>query len=92
MATKLYVGRLSYSTTEEELRKIFEEHGKVLSAQVIIDRETNQSKGFAFVEMESDEEAQAAIKSLDGKEVGGRTIVVNVARPREERPRSDNYR
>lgn len=92
MATKLYVGKLSYSTTQDELQKLFEEYGKVLSAQVIIDRDSNQSKGFAFVEMENDEEAQAAIKALDGKEVAGRTIVVNVARPREERPAGGGYR
>lgn len=86
MATKLYVGKLSYATTEDELKALFAEHGNVTDVQVIKDRESGQSKGFGFVEMDNDEEAQAAIKTLDGKEVGGRTIVVNVARPREERP------
>ncbi len=85
MATKLYVGKLSYSTTQDELQKLFEEHGKVLSAQIIMDRDSNQSKGFGFVEMEEDSVAQAAIKALDGQEVGGRTIIVNVARPKEDR-------
>lgn len=85
MATKLYVGKLSYSTTQDELQKLFEEHGKVLSAQIIMDRDSNQSKGFGFVEMEDDSAAQAAIKALDGQEVGGRTIIVNVARPKEDR-------
>jgi cold-inducible RNA-binding protein len=85
MATKLYVGKLSYSTTQDELQKLFEEHGKVLSTQIIMDRDSNQSKGFGFVEMEEDSAAQAAIKALDGQEVGGRTIIVNIARPKEDR-------
>lgn len=92
MATKLYVGKLSYATTDEELQKLFEEQGKVVSAQIIKDRDSGQSKGFGFVEMENDNEAQAAIKSLDGKEVGGRSIMVNVARPKEDRPRMGGYR
>ena len=91
MAAKLYVGKLAYSTTEEELQQIFGEHGKVLSAQVIKDRDSGQSKGFAFVEMETDAEAEAAIKALDGQEVGGRNIMVNVARPKEDRS-SGGYR
>lgn len=86
MATKLYVGKLSYDTTEDELKAAFATFGAVVSAQVIKDRESGQSKGFGFVEMEKDDEAQAAIAALDGKELGGRTIVVNVARPREDRP------
>ncbi|HXY36359.1 MAG TPA: RNA-binding protein [Planctomycetaceae bacterium] len=85
MAKKMYVGNLSYSANEEELRRVFEEHGTVVSAQVIMDRETGRSKGFAFVEMSTDQEAQAAIAALDGKEVGGRVIKVNEARPREDR-------
>ena len=85
MAKKMYVGNLSYSTNEDELRRIFEEHGTVVSAQVIMDRETGRSKGFAFVEMSSDQEAQAAISALDGKEMGGRVLKVNEARPREDR-------
>ena len=85
MATKLYVGKLAYETSEETLKNLFAEFGTVVSAQLIIDRDSGQSKGFGFVEMENDTEAQAAIKDLDGKEVDGRTIVVNVARPKEDR-------
>ena len=85
MAKKMYVGNLSYSANEDELRRIFEEHGTVVSAQVIMDRETGRSKGFAFVEMSTDQEAQAAISALDGKEIGGRVLKVNEARPREDR-------
>ena len=85
MAKKMYVGNLSYSANEDELRRIFEEFGNVVSAQVIMDRETGRSKGFAFVEMSSDQEAQAAISALDGKEIGGRVLKVNEARPREDR-------
>lgn len=85
MATKLYVGGLAYAITDDQLRGLFEAFGKVESAQVIIDRSSNQSKGFGFVEMSTDEEAQAAIKELSGKEVSGRSITVNAARPREER-------
>lgn len=86
MATKLYVGGLSYSITDDQLRELFETIGKVESAQVIIDRYSNQSKGFGFVEMSDDDEAQKAIKELNNKDVGGRSIMVNVARPREDRP------
>ena len=85
MAKKMYVGNLSYGANEDELRRIFEEFGNVVSAQVIMDRETGRSKGFAFVEMSSDQEAQAAITALDGKEIGGRVLKVNEARPREDR-------
>lgn len=87
MATKLFVGKLSYDTTNDSLQAAFAAFGKVVSAQVIIDRDSNRSKGFAFVEMEDDAAAQAAIAALDGKEFEGRTIVVNVAKPREDRPR-----
>lgn len=87
MATKLYVGGLSYSVNDDQLREMFEAIGKVDSAQVIVDRSSNQSKGFGFVEMGTEEEAQAAIKELNGKDVGGRPLTVNAARPREERPR-----
>lgn len=86
MATKLYVGGLSYNTTDETLQALFAEHGAVTSAQVIMDRETNRSKGFGFVEMENDNEAQAAISALNNQEFEGRTITVNIARPREDRP------
>jgi cold-inducible RNA-binding protein len=85
VAKKLYVGKLSYNTTETDLRTMFEEFGTVESAQVIMDRDTGLSKGFAFVEMGSDQEAQAAISALNGQEVGGRKIVVNEAKPREDR-------
>lgn len=86
MATKLFVGKLSFNTTDETLRAAFAEYGTVASAQVIMDRDTGKSKGFGFVEMEDDAEAQAAIAALNEKEFEGRTIVVNVARPREDRP------
>jgi RNA recognition motif-containing protein len=85
VAKKLYVGKLSYGTTESDLRTLFEEFGSVESVQVIMDRETGRSKGFGFVEMGNDQEAQAAINALNGKEVDGRAITVNEARPREDR-------
>jgi RNA recognition motif-containing protein len=85
MATKLFVGKLSYNTTDSTLEAHFAQFGKVISAQVILDRDTRQSKGFGFVEMESEEEAKAAIAQLDGKELDGRMIVVSIARPREDR-------
>jgi RNA recognition motif-containing protein len=82
---KLYVGGLAYSVTDEELEKMFAEKGKVTSAVVIKDKFNGQSKGFGFVEMEDLKEAQNAVKELNGQEIGGRTIVVNPARPPEER-------
>ena len=85
MAKKLYVGNLSYDTTDSDLRELFEEHGTVDSAQVIMDRDSGRSKGFGFVEMSSDQEAQAAIDALNGQEVGGRALTVNEAKPREDR-------
>ncbi len=87
MASKLYVGGLPYSTTDQELQDIFTPFGAVDSAVIINDKMSGRSKGFGFVEMSSKEEAEAAIKSLDGSEVGGRKIIVNEARPREDRPR-----
>ena len=87
MATKLFVGKLSYNSNDDSLRELFAQYGTVETAQVIKDRDSGQSKGFAFVEMKTAEEAQAAINALDGKEFEGRTIVVNVAKPREDRPR-----
>ena len=86
MATKLFVGSLPYSTTDDDLRQLFAEFGEVVSAKVIFDRETNRSKGFGFVEFDDDEAAKKAIDSLNNSEVGGRTIVVNEARPQEARP------
>lgn len=86
MATKLFIGRISFDTTDESLETLFKQYGAVISAKVIMDRDTNRSKGFAFVEMENLNEAQAAIKALDNTEFEGRTIVVNVAKPREDRP------
>jgi RNA recognition motif-containing protein len=85
MAVKLYVGRLAYSTSDDTLKAVFADFGVVISAQVIKDRDSGQSKGFGFVEMETDDEAQAAIKGLNEKEVDGRTIIVNIARPPEPR-------
>ena len=85
MSKKLYVGNLSYSITSATLREMFSPFGKVESANVIEDRDTGRSKGFGFVEMSSDAEAQAAISALNGKENDGRTLNVNEARPREER-------
>lgn len=89
MATKLFIGSLAWGTTDDSLKAFFEQAGTVVSANVIVDRDTNRSKGFGFVEMSSDEEAKAAIDQLNGKELDGRAIVVNEARPREERPRSN---
>ncbi len=86
MGTKLYVGSLPYSTSEEQLSELFSPHGSVQSAKVIKDRYTNQSRGFGFVEMSTDEEAQKAIAALNGTSMGGRTLVVNEARPQEKRP------
>lgn len=85
MAKKLYVGNLPYSVTEEQLREMFSQVGEIADAAVVSDRYTGQSKGFAFVEMESDEAAQAAIDKFDGQDMGGRQLVVNEARPREDR-------
>jgi RNA recognition motif-containing protein len=81
----LYVGNLTYDTSDSDLQRMFEAHGTVTSAQVITDRETGRSKGFGFVEMGSDQEAQAAINALNGKDVGGRALTVNEAKPREDR-------
>jgi RNA recognition motif-containing protein len=80
---KLYVGNLAYGVTDSDLQQLFEAHGTVQSAQVIMDRDTGRSKGFGFVEMGSDQEAQTAIQALNGKEVDGRALTVNEARPKE---------
>lgn len=86
MAKKLYVGGIPYSSTEDSLREAFSKAGTVVSSTIIIDRMSGRSKGFGFVEMETDEEAQAAIDMWHGKEMDGRTITVNEARPMEKRP------
>jgi RNA recognition motif-containing protein len=87
MAKKIYVGNLSYGTTEDGLREFFAQSGAVASATIIIDKMSGRSKGFGFVEMSSDEEAQTAIDTLNGKELDGRTLTVNEARPMEDRPK-----
>jgi RNA recognition motif-containing protein len=85
MGKKLYVGNLSYQVDSSELEQLFSPHGQVVSAQIINDRDTGRSKGFGFVEMSSDQEAQAAITALNGQQHNGRALTVNEARPREER-------
>ncbi len=85
MGKKLYVGNLSYDVSSSDLETLLAPHGTVLSAEVISDRTTGQSKGFGFVEMDSDAEAQAAISALDGQDHGGRALKVNEAKPREPR-------
>ncbi|SEL76523.1 RNA recognition motif. (a.k.a. RRM, RBD, or RNP domain) [Roseateles sp. YR242] len=86
MGNKLYVGNLAYSVRDETLQEAFSQFGTVTSAKVMMDRETGRSKGFGFVEMATDAEAQAAINGMNGQALDGRAIVVNIARPREERP------
>lgn len=83
---KLYVGNLAYSVRDQDLQDAFGAYGQVQSAKVMMDRDTGRSKGFGFVEMETDADAQSAINGLNGQPLSGRSIVVNVARPREERP------
>ena len=92
MAKRLFVGSLSYDVTQPQVEELFATVGKVKSADLITDKFSGNSKGFAFVEMSSDEEAEKAIKELNGKELGGRAIVVNEARPREERPSGGSNR
>ncbi|BDI03198.1 RNA recognition motif domain-containing protein [Sphaerotilus microaerophilus] len=86
MGNKLYVGNLAYSVRDDDLNEAFSQFGAVNSAKVMMDRDTGRSKGFGFVEMASDAEAQAAINGLNGQAIAGRAVVVNEARPREERP------
>ncbi len=85
MGSKIYVGGLPYSTTEQQLSDLFAVHGAVTSARIITDKFTGQSRGFGFVEMSGDSEAQAAINALNGTQFGGRTLTVNEARPQEPR-------
>lgn len=86
MGNKLYVGNLAYSVRDDSLHQAFSSFGTVTSAKVMMDRDTGRSKGFGFVEMESPQAAQAAIRGMNGKTIDGRALVVNEARPREERP------
>ena len=88
----IYVGNLSYNLTEDDLRALFAEFGDVTSAKLIMDRYTGQSKGFGFVEMSDDGAAQKAVDELNGRDVSGRSLTVNQARPREERPRGGGGR
>ena len=92
MGRKLYVGNLGYGVTNADLSKMFEPHGTVESAQVIMDRDTGRSKGFGFVEMKTEQEAQAAIAALNGQDSGGRSLTVNEAKPRTEGGRGGGSR
>ncbi|HYE75716.1 MAG TPA: RNA-binding protein [Blastocatellia bacterium] len=85
MSTKLYVGNLAFQTSEADLQNLFAQSGQVDSVSIVTDRDSGQSRGFAFVEMSSNEEAQAAIKALDGADLDGRSLKVNEARPKEDR-------
>jgi len=87
MSSKLYVGNLSFDTGEDDLQELFAPFGEVVSARVVTDRETGRSRGFGFVEMAQAEDAQKAIQGLDGKDFMGRALKVNIAQPRESRPR-----
>jgi hypothetical protein len=91
MGNKLYVGNLPYSVRDSDLEQAFGEFGSVTSAKVMMERDTGRSKGFGFVEMGSDAEAQAAISGMNGQSLGGRSVVVNEARPMESRPRSGGF-
>ena len=92
MAKKLYIGSLPYETTDEQLKELFSQAGKVESANIITDKFSGKSKGFGFVEMSSDEEAQKAIETLNGHELEGRKIIVNEARPMTDRPNTGGNR
>ena len=89
MATKLFVGNLSFNTTEGQILDLFKQSGTVTSCELILDKFTSKSRGFAFVQMGTQEEATKAIADLNGKELDGRALTVNEAKPREERPRGD---
>ena len=90
MAKRIYVGGLAYASNDQDLEQLFSSSGTVTSASVVTDRYTGQSKGFGFVDMENDTEAETAIRTLNGTTLGGRTLTVNEAKPREDRPRN-NY-
>lgn len=92
MAKRLYVGGLPYSSTEDDIKQSFSEAGSVVSVAIISDRMTGRSKGFGFVEMSTDEEGDKAIDMFHGKDFGGRTLTVNEAKPKEDRPRFDDRR
>ena len=91
MGRRLYVGNLSYNVDSSQLEQLFSQHGSVSSAEVISDRDTGRSKGFGFVEMSSDDEAQAAIAALNGQEHDGRALTVNEAKPKEPRTNTGGY-
>lgn len=91
MAARIFVGNLPFSIDSEGLRQLFSQAGTIVSAEVVMDRMTGRARGFGFVEMASDEETQNAINTLNGQEIDGRKIVVNLARPREERPRNGGF-
>lgn len=91
MATKLFVGSLPWAIDDQSLEDLFRDYGTIISAKVIVDRDTNRSKGYGFVELEDDNAAQEAIKTLNGSDVQGRSIVVNEARPQESRPPRRDY-
>ncbi len=84
---QIYVGNMSYDTTEETLKELFSQYGEVNSVKIITDRETGRAKGFGFISMENNEDGQKAIDELNGKEVDGRTLKVNEAKPKEDRPK-----
>ena len=92
MAKKLFVGNLPYSTNDQALNDLFAGFGKISSANIITDKFSGRSRGFGFVEMENDDEAEKAIQEMNGKEIDGRAIVVNEARPREDRPNNGGNR
>ena len=89
MAKNIYVGNLPFSVTEADFRAMFEEHGAVSSANLVMDRDTGRPRGFGFVEMDDDSQAQAAMDALDGADMDGRALKVNEAKPREQRPSRD---
>lgn len=90
MSNKLYVGNLAYSVRDEELNQAFSAYGQVVSAKVMMDRDTGRSKGFGFVEMSNSQEAEAAIRGMNGQNMGGRDLTVNIARPMEARTAPGN--